>query len=374
MWIRKYRPKSLKDFVNQEKAKQAFLNWYKNWKAGNKAILLYGPPGIGKSCFVEAFANDNNLELIQLNASDERSAELIKNTITNASKSLSLTGKKKIFLIDEVDGIATRSEFQGLKEIIKAIEESKFPIVFTANDPYERKLLPLRNYVELVKFERIPQREMENKLKDILNKEGIKYDLEVVKEIASRNNGDLRGAINDLEVVARGKKEIGKKDLEVLEYRDREKEIFVALGNVFKSDSFMRAKTAFLNLDEDLDRMILWVEENIPNEYEDLEEIFKAYDSLSKADIFLSRIYSRQHWRYMVYANDLMTVGVSLAKKKVYRKFTSYKMPKLLREIKAIKEEKEELKEIAKKLNCSVKKFENEFIPFFGKDFFKVNE
>ncbi|MEM0324488.1 MAG: replication factor C large subunit [Candidatus Aenigmatarchaeota archaeon] len=373
LWIFKYRPKSLNEFVNQKEAIQKFIQWYKNWKNIKKAALLFGPPGTGKSCFVEAFARDNNLELIQLNASDKRDYNSIRNIIGNAAKTLSISKKGKMFFIDEVDGISAREDTGAVKEIIRIIQESKFPIVLAANDPFDPKLKELRENCELIEFKRLSIFDIEKKLIEILEKEGIKYDRSIVREIASRNNGDLRGAINDLEIVARNKKEIKREDLEILGFRDREQQIFEALKILFKTKSAMAAKLSIVNLDMEPDEIFYWIEENIANEYEKIEEIARAYECLSKADLFRKRILSRQNWRYLVYMNDLMTIGVALSKKEMYRKFTKYRPPsilKLLAQTKQIREqEKIKLKEFAEKLHCSTKKIKTEFMPYLSKIF-----
>ncbi|MEM0476717.1 MAG: replication factor C large subunit [Candidatus Aenigmatarchaeota archaeon] len=373
LWVFKYRPKSLNEFVNQKEAIQKFIQWYKNWKNIKKAALLFGPPGTGKSCFVEAFARENNLELIQLNASDKRDYNSIRNIIGNATKTLSISKKGKMFFIDEVDGISAREDTGAVKEIIRIIQESKFPIVLAANDPFDSKLKELRENCELIEFKRLSIFDIEKKLIEILEKEGIKYDRSIVREIASRNNGDLRGAINDLEIVARNKKEIKREDLEILGFRDREQQIFEALKILFKTKSAMAAKLSIVNLDMEPDEIFYWIEENIANEYEKIEEIANAYECLSKADLFRKRILSRQNWRYLVYMNDLMTIGVALSKKEMYRKFTKYRPPsilKLLAQTKQIREqEKINLKEFAEKLHCSTKKIKTEFMPYLSKIF-----
>jgi replication factor C large subunit len=121
MFVIKYRPKSLKDFVNQKEALAKFLEWYKKWKPGSKAALLYGKPGTGKTCLVEAFARDENLELIQMNASDTRSKKQIEEVFGYASSVASFFKKGRIFLIDEVDGIAGKEDAGGISAIIKII-------------------------------------------------------------------------------------------------------------------------------------------------------------------------------------------------------------------------------------------------------------
>ena len=79
MWVEKYRPKKIAGIVGNEEAKLAFVDWLKgkHWK--KKATLLYGPPGVGKSALVYAAANELNLKIIEMNASDIRTEKAIKN-------------------------------------------------------------------------------------------------------------------------------------------------------------------------------------------------------------------------------------------------------------------------------------------------------
>jgi len=70
---------------------------------------------------------------------------------------------------------------------------------------------------------------------------------------------------------------------------------------------------------------MLWLDENIPLEYKNNNDILNAYEKLSKADIFRKRIKRWQYWRFLVYQNILMTAGVALAKKDKYNTFTNYK-------------------------------------------------
>jgi len=367
VWIIKYAPKNLKEFVNQKEGLQKFLSWYKSYKPGKKAALIYGPPGIGKTALVRAFAREKNLDLIEMNASDFRTAEKIREVFGHSIAQASLFRRGKIFLIDEVDGISGKEDRGGLAEIIKIIKESKFPIVLTANDAWDPKLKALRNYCELIQFKPLGIRDIVKRLEYICAKEGIKTDIEVLKQIAQRSKGDLRAAINDLETVSRGKKSISLKDLEVLGFREREEEIFEVLKTIFKSKSLRAPKFAIMNADRDPDEIFWWIEENISNEYERIEEIAKAYEFLSKADLFRRRIISRQYWRLIVYMIDLMGPAIALSKKEMYRKFTKYRSPlrlKLLGQLKPLKQEvNQALEKLSEELHCSKKVIKKEFIP-----------
>lgn len=365
-WIHKYAPKNLKEFVNQAKAVQQFLAWYKSFKPGGKAALLYGPPGVGKTALVRAFANQNQLALVEMNASDFRTAQKIKQVFGASALQASLFKKGKIFLIDEVDGIAGKEDKGGIGEIIKFLKISRHPVVLTANDAWNPKLKSLRSYCVLIQFMPIASRSIVKRLAEICKKEKIKASKEVLSLLAQRSKGDLRAAINDLETLAT-KKEITVKDVQELGYREKEEQIFQVLKIIFKTKSIKGARFALSQAEKDPEEIFWWIEENIANEYESLEEIAKAYEFLSLADLFRKRIISRQNWRLIVYMLDFMSSGVAIAKKEMYRKFTKFASPTRLKtyaELKPMKKEVAELLEkLSQKLNCSTKVVKQEYVP-----------
>ncbi|RJS79137.1 AAA family ATPase, partial [Candidatus Bathyarchaeota archaeon] len=94
MWTVKYKPRSLSEVADQREAKNKLLSWLKAWRPGGKAALLYGPPGNGKTCTVEALAAEMGFDLIEMNASDVRTRERIERTVGRAIKMASLTGAR----------------------------------------------------------------------------------------------------------------------------------------------------------------------------------------------------------------------------------------------------------------------------------------
>jgi len=368
MWIRKYAPTSLKEFVNQKDGVAKFLRWYANWKKNRKPCLIYGPPGTGKTCFVYAFAGEKRLEVVEINASDFRDAQSVKSVMLPAvSQGTLFATKGKIFLVDEIDGLSGKEDRGGIGEIVKLVSLARYPVVFTANDAFDPKLRALRNLCELVEFKKLSTRDIEKKLKEILEREKIEYEANAVRQIALRSEGDLRSAINDLETVARGKSKISAKDLDVLGYREREQRIFDTIKIIFKTKSLRGARFAMLSSDREPEEIFWWIENNIFNEYEKKEEIAKGYELLARADIFRRRIALRQNWRLLMYMIDLIA-GVACAKKEMYRKFTKYAYPERLRILARTKEERREererLLELARKLHCSTRKLKTEYFPY----------
>lgn len=367
MWTRKYKPNSLNEYVGQKDAVEKFLRWIKTWKQG-KALLLHGRPGTGKTCLIEAFAKENNYQFIELNASDFRSKTDIEGVIGQSMKQQSLLGRRKIFLMDEIDGLAGRQDLGGVGAIIKIIRESKFPVALTCNNPYDTKLKILRQLCELVEFGKIPVWDIERRLKMICSSEGITHDEGVIKQLARMSNGDLRSAINDLETICSGTRNISSGDLEGLGYRERERSIYDALKFIFKTKSVLAAKLSINDVDKDPDEIFWWIENNVANEYESPEELANAFNALSSADIFRKKIRSRQNWRLLSYMIDMMTGGVATSKKDAYRKFVKYQYPANIRLLGSTKTERKDVSELNAKFasyfHCSSRKFKSQTLPY----------
>ena len=268
-----------------------------------------------------------------------------------------------------MDGISGTSDRGGLKELIRIIKETKYPIVITANDAYDKKLQTLRNYCVLIKFGKVHLTSMVKRLEEICKKEGIECDKNLLKRIGRQAGGDMRAAINDLEAIASGKKKITDKDLDVLGYREKNQEIFEVLKVIFKTKTIKNSIDIISDSDKDPEEIFWWIEENITNEYEDPEEVAKAYDALSKADIFRRWVKVRQNWRFRRYMIDVMCGGVSLAKKEMYRKFTRYNPPSRLVMYGGSKGKRKQLNEVCKtigdKVHTSSRVVVREYLPFF---------
>lgn len=368
MWTKKYEPEKLEEVVGQKSVKD-FEKWYNSWEPGDKMALLWGEPGNGKTAAAHALAKEKDLELIEINASDVRSSQKIKEIIGGSTKQKSLLQKNKLILIDEVDGVSGRSDRGGIREIIKIIKESKFPVVFTANDAYDKKLRSLRNYCKLIKFGKVHLSSMTKRLKEICEKEGIECDRKLVKKIGREAGGDMRSALNDLESIAAGKEKIEEEDLESIAYREREKNIFEVLKVIFKTKEISNSVSIIRDSDKDPEEIFWWLEENITNEYKDKKEIAKAYDALSRADLFRKWVRIRQNWRFRKYMIDIMAGGVSLAKKEMYKKFTKYRPPKRLIMYGKTKGRRRKIKDICErmgeKLHVSSQRMMIDYFPYF---------
>ena len=233
--------------------------------------------------------------------------------------------KGKIILVDEVDGLAGREDRGGVQELIRIIEKTQFPVILTAANPWDFKFNALRNRCVLIELESLGYVEIAEVLRHICEKENIKYEIDVLKALARRAGGDCRAAINDLQSLTESTKKLTKESLDELEQRSQEESMPSALLKIFKTTDPKIAINAFENVKEDLDQQLLWIDENLPYEYSKPEDLARAYDKLSKADVFDRRIKRWQHWRFLVYINALITAGVAVSKEDKYHKFVQYK-------------------------------------------------
>ena len=355
-FIEKYRPKKVKDIAGQGEALRQLLKFVLNKKSLKKGIILYGPPGTGKTSAAYAVANEINAEVIELNASDFRDKKSIKDIIGRAVGQKSLFEKNKMIIIDELEGIDGRKDYGCIAELIKIVNGSTYPIVLITNNLYDEKLKDLRKYTENIQFKKLEEMDLKRILTRICNEENVLIDEMTLKRVALMSDGDARATINDLQTLISGRKELKETHTKVLGKREREETIFNALNLIFKGKSHA-VVGAFDNVDMDTNECILWIDENLPYEYNS-RELATAYKFLSKADIFRRRIVRNQHWRFLSYINELITAGVAFSKETDKNRFVKYKRTSRLLKMWIENQTKKKViaEKFAKKTHCSRRK------------------
>jgi len=381
----KYAPSSLLEIIGQEKAVASIRAFFASSKR-KKGLFLYGPPGSGKTSTAYACARERNCEILEVNASDFRNEEQLQKTIGHASEQRSLFGGSKIILVDEVEGIAGREDRGGVATLKNIIKTSPYPLILTANDVWDKKFAPLRTSCELVEFKELNTSHVLTLLRKVCQLEKITYDEKAIVTLAGRSGGDVRGALIDLQTLLYNNK-FTFDQLELLSPRRRTESIFDAMMKIFKTTEASVARGALENIDEDIDEIFLWIEENVPKEYTKPKDLYRAMEKLARADVFRGRIRRRQHWHFLAVISILLSAGIALSKEQKYTAFVRYGPTQRILSMWRAKQ-KYALRtaiaeKIAKRTHCSVKVARDTTLPYvraIGKkengifDFFDLNE
>ncbi|MGO9645826.1 MAG: replication factor C large subunit [Candidatus Bathyarchaeia archaeon] len=292
-WAEKYRPITTSALIGNEEAISEFNVWLRAWttkRKPKKAVLLVGPPGVGKTSLVRASANDNHFRIVELNASDVRTEKTILNMLTPASTSVTLDSftverlHGNMILIDEVDGVFGREDRGGLGAILKIINALTVPIVLTANNLENEKFEDLKKACQVIELFPIRPRLLVALIRHVFDQEGIKNNLELLNELARNAHGDLRSVINDAQLAAAGALHQSARTQQLDE---RE-----TLNELFTSDRFTDSRKALNESELRLyrDELMLRIHDLLPYVYTSNEKLRDAYDALSRADIAYGRI------------------------------------------------------------------------------------
>ncbi|KAJ3219640.1 hypothetical protein HDU67_000128 [Dinochytrium kinnereticum] len=260
LWVDKYAPKEYIDLVGDERINREVLSWVKQWdfcvfkkavkiksytdpplltnvkenpdplkRPENKILLLSGPAGLGKTTLAHVVAKHAKYNVIEVNASDDRSGEAVVAKIQHALESKSIrTGKPNLVIIDEIDGAAGGdnsiikmlvelalssskiTEGDGkdddvprtVNEPLKKKKKSKIlnrPIICICNDVYSPVLRPLRSVSKLIQFKTPPFRILASRLSEICKWEGLLADLRTLMALCEMTDGDIRSSLNTLQ-------------------------------------------------------------------------------------------------------------------------------------------------------------------------------
>ncbi|GAB3037717.1 replication factor C large subunit [Natronobiforma cellulositropha] len=332
-WTETYRPTTLSAVRGNDKARDALRNWAERWEDHRKAAIVHGSPGVGKTSAAHALAADMGWPVMELNASDDRQADVIKRVAGEASKTGTLTAGgsgRRLVILDEADNFHGNADYGGAREVTRVVKEATQPVVLVANEFYDMSNT-LRNACETIEFRDVSKRSIVPVLRDICRREGVEYDEAALEAIADSTSGDLRSAVNDLQAVAEETDRLTVEDV-VTGERDRTEGIFEYLDTLLKNASAEEALKASYDVDETPDELLNWVEDNVPKEYAG-GELADAYEFLSQADRWLGRVRATQEYTYWRYASDNLTAGVAASRREPKGGWTRYGPPSYWRKL-----------------------------------------
>jgi replication factor C large subunit len=353
----KYMPKNFDEFIGNIEIVETAKKWAQDWQDGksSKPLLFFGTSGTGKTALAYLIAKEMNWQIFEMNSSDIRNKDAIERIVGSGASNSTLFGSKRLILIDEVDALQSQDR-GGSSAITSIIKTAKNPIILTANDVYgDKKLVALRSLTQMLEFKKINYLSIAKKLREVCDKENIEYDPDAVKQLAKNSGGDFRSALLDVQSLSDG---ITMDLVNDLYPRMRKEKIFSVMGKVFKGHNLHEIRQMVDNSEVSSDLLLRWVEENVPRQYEG-EDVAKAFNYLSRGDIFQARIFKRQHYGFLKYVYFLSTIGVSFARSKDYGGWKPFQFPTLLSSLSASTSKRAKRKEVAKKISvkthCSIR-------------------
>jgi len=321
-WVVKFQPKLIKDLADNIEALNELKLWLKKWEHGipeKKAAFLIGPPGVGKTVSVHILANEMNFDVLEINASDYRTRTRMEELIGRAAtQNITIFGKRRLILFDEMEGISGREDLGGIAAINDIIKETHSPIVLIATsltEENEEKFRPLGEKSIIIEYHSIPTLNVYSKLAEIAKEAKIEISPEVLEALAIHSQGDLRSVINDFETIAFGRETVSFEDVKNLESRDRKEFTPIIIRNLFAARTLLEAKKAINQAYIGYEELFDWIYENIPLIVDDPGELIEALEALSQADIFDRRA-KMFNYRLQKYMYNDMTAGVALSQSK----------------------------------------------------------
>ena len=338
-WVQKYKPRHIKDLVGNKAVTSRILEWLQKWPKSvlrnQRALLLFGPAGVGKTLAVYTIANEVGYEVFEINASVKRSKKLMNELLKTSTMTKTLTSKRgRVILIDELEGLSGKSDRGAASSIKDYVIETQVPIILITNDVTDARISPLRKLCTYIEFQLLTNVEIADKLQSICDEESIKYDRVALEQLALESRGDLRAAINDLQRLAESGSTITTERItDLLKARDQTIDINEALDRIFYAKTWNDAIYAANQTDAYPDELLRWVSNNLPLVFPSLAQQEKGLAILSKASIHNQRMKQTQNWRLLPYSKELMSLSASILGGKPAETHLEYGYPEWIRQM-----------------------------------------
>jgi DNA polymerase III delta prime subunit len=201
LWTEKYRPQTVEDCILPDRLKKPFQEYVNQKNIPN--LLLSGGAGVGKTTIAKAMCNEIGCDFMVINGSDESGIDTFRTKIKNYASSMSLSGGRKVIIIDEADYLNPNSTQPALRN---AIEEfaGNCSFIFTCN--YKNRIIdPLHSRCAVIDFglKNGEKAKMAaaffKRIQTILQSESVDADDKVLAELIKKHFPDFRRVLNELQ-------------------------------------------------------------------------------------------------------------------------------------------------------------------------------
>jgi DNA polymerase III delta prime subunit len=201
LWVEQYRPKTIDDCILPTSLKTLFTSFIKKGELTN--LLLSGTPGIGKTTVAKVICDQLNCDSIMINGSEEGGIDVLRNKIKNFASTVSLSGGKKVVILDEADYLNPQSTQPALRGFIEEFH-TNCRFILTCN--FKNRIIePLHSRFSNIEFRISPKDKprLASKLFEraifILKEQNVNYEEKVLAELIKKYFPDFRKVINELQ-------------------------------------------------------------------------------------------------------------------------------------------------------------------------------
>lgn len=275
LWVEKYRPKKFDDMVGQNDIVEEIRENLSNLPH----LLFYGPAGVGKTTMAyiigrELFGENFRSNFMELNASDERGIQVIREKVKNFAKVQPLNADFKVIFLDEADYLTADAQ-ASLRRVMEVYHKTT-RFILSCN--YSHKVIPaIKSRCKCYGFNKLDDKDIKELLVSIAPSE---LGVEVIDGIVKDCNGDMRSAINELQ---------GLKAVKGARLKEN-KDYIINLIEFIKQGDFLKGRglvDVMLKEGWDERRMLVEVRDKLVASLFDKKFISSSLLSLLRADVML---------------------------------------------------------------------------------------
>jgi len=201
LWVEEYRPQTIDDCILPQSLKTLFQSFIKKGELSN--LLLSGTPGVGKTTVAKALCEELDCDWIMINGSEEGGIDVLRNKIKNFASTVSLSGGKKVVILDEADYLNPQSTQPALRGFVEEFHKN-CRFILTCN--FKNRIIePLHSRFSNIEFRISPRdkgklaTKLFERVTYILKEQNIEYEEAVVAELIKKHFPDFRKLINELQ-------------------------------------------------------------------------------------------------------------------------------------------------------------------------------